>query len=62
MGKARLVYDGNECRHYIVGKYRVTTYPGSSLVYIVLAAKTHKRVVGRHVEAMCRDAISEHTT
>ena len=38
------------------GKYRVTTYPDSNLVYIVLAQKTHKRVIGHKIESAFRIA------
>ena len=52
-------YESKECSHWSFGKYRVTTYPDSDLIYIVLADKTHKRVVGVKLEAAARAAIAK---
>lgn len=57
--KATKVYEGAECSHYRFGKYRVTTYPFSKLIWIALWDKTSKRVVGRHIEAAARIAIAQ---
>lgn len=52
-------YECSSFTHYRVGKYRVTTYPDSYLIYIVLSEKTHKRIVGKHVEKACREAVEK---
>ncbi len=56
--KAVKTYEGNGFAHYNFGPYRVTVYPNSNLVYMVLKDKPHKRVVGRHVEQAARNAIA----
>jgi hypothetical protein len=58
MDKATKLYDGKEFVHWRFRNYRVTTYPDSDLIYIVLANKTHKRVVGRKLEEAARRAIA----
>jgi hypothetical protein len=57
MATATLNYSGTSFTHWIVGKYRVTTYPDSDNIFITLATKTHKRVRGVHIEKMCREAV-----
>jgi hypothetical protein len=52
-------YEGKECSHYRFGKYRVTTYPESDLLYITLWDKTHKRVRGHKIEAAAKAAIEK---
>jgi len=56
---AALTFSSPSYQLWRVGKYRVSTYPDSDLVYIVLAEKTSKRIIGHKVEAMVRSSINE---
>lgn len=52
-------YEGPSFTNWLYGKYRVTTYPDSERVLIVLANNTSKRVVGRKIEPAVRAAIAK---
>lgn len=55
--EATRIYNGPECAHWSWRKYRVTTYPGSNRIHIVIADTTHKAVYGWRIDMGAREAI-----